>query len=87
MKDGKNLHVPLPGSLHDSLREAAKRAGKPATVLAREAIEAYLRQLNKAAIDGMISDWAREMGGSELDLDPALEEAGLEFLSEDEPGA
>ncbi len=83
MKDGKNLHVPLSGLLHGRLREAAERTGKPATVLAREAIEAYLCQLNKEAIDARLTEWALEMAGSELDLDPALEQASLEFLRED----
>ncbi len=83
MKDAKNLHVPLSGSLHGRLREAAEQTGRPATVLAREAIEAYLCQLHKESIDSRLTEWAREMAGTEFDLNPDLEEASLEFLRDD----
>jgi predicted DNA-binding protein len=80
MKNGKNLHVPLPAELHDQLREVAAQLGKPATVLAREAIERHLKGLKKQAIDAAITEWAAEFAGTELDLDSDLEAAGLEFL-------
>ena len=80
MKDAKNLHVPMPSDLHDELRKMAAQLGKPATVLAREAIERYLGQLHKQAVDAAIQDWAREVMGTQLELDPQLEAAGVEFL-------
>jgi predicted DNA-binding protein len=78
MKDAKNLHVPLPGELHSALRDAAARLGKPATTVAREAIERYVLELRKQTIDLAIEAWAIEVAGSELDLDPMLESATVE---------
>lgn len=46
--DPRNVHVPLPPDLYSGLRLEAKRAGKPATAVAREAIR---RRLEKAALD------------------------------------
>ena len=80
MRDAKNLHVPIPIALHDELRRMAAHLGKPATVVAREAIEHHLKQLRKQAVDAEITRWASEVAGSVLDLDPELEAAGLEFL-------
>ena len=80
MKNAMNLHVPMPGELHNKLRQAAARLGKPATVVVREAIEIHLRSLQKQAIDLEISDWAREMSGTDYDLDKELETASVEFL-------
>lgn len=82
MKDVKNLHVPLSVDVHGALKDAAARTGKSATALAREAIERYLRELKKQAVDAAVEAWAREMAGSEMDLDPMLGDAGLEFLRE-----
>jgi hypothetical protein len=45
----KNLHVPLPGDLYTELREEAQRTKRPATKLAREAIELWLKQRRKAS--------------------------------------
>ena len=87
MKDVKNLHVPLPGKLHSALRDAAARLGKPATTVAREAIERYVHELRKQTIDLAIEAWATEVAGSELDLDPMLEFATVEFLRETPPYA
>lgn len=80
MKDGKNLHVPLSGELHGALRDTAARLGRPATAIAREGIERYLRELRKQAVDAALEAWANEVAGSEMDLDPALESAATEFL-------
>jgi hypothetical protein len=52
----------------------------PATTLAREAIDLWLRhQLRKARHDA-IATWAQEMAGTYLDLDTNLESAGIEHL-------
>jgi len=83
MKDAKNLHVPLPPQLHEELREFATTLGKPATALAREAIERHLKRLRKEVVDATIAAWAVENAGTDVDLDPALESASLEFLAND----
>jgi len=55
---------------------AAKR---PATTLARQAIESWLRERKKAAVREAIAAYAAESAGSSADLDPALEAASLEL--------
>ncbi len=74
----KNLHVPLPESLYKRLRSEAKRVRRPATVLAREAIDSWLAEQRRASIHEAISAYAREVGGTRDDLDPDLEAAGIE---------
>jgi len=46
----RNFHVPLPEPLYRRLRDAAARAHQPATVVARNAIEAWLRQQRRAFV-------------------------------------
>ncbi len=76
----RNLHVPVPEVLHDRLRSEAARAGRPATVLAREAIEAWLEERERKAAHEAIAAYARAMAGSPADLDEHLERAGVEHL-------
>lgn len=76
----KNFQLPLPGHSYDLLRAEADRAQVPATTLAREAIDAWLRQQLRQARHDAISAFAEEMAGSEFDLDPELEAAGIEHL-------
>jgi predicted transcriptional regulator len=83
MKNAKNLHVPMPADLHGELRQVAARLGKTSTAVAREAIEDYLRRIQKQATDQAIQDWARETAGTEYDLDADLEDATVEFLLDD----
>ena len=77
----RNLHVPLQEDLYRRLREESKRSMRPATELAREALEDWLRERRKAAIHAEISAYAAECAGSLADLDPVLERAGLESLA------
>ena|SRR5688572_9208268 len=76
----KNLHLPLPESLHRRLHEEAHRAGRPATELAREAIDRWLGELRKMRVREEIARYAAEHAGSTADLDPTLEKAGIEEL-------
>ena len=78
----KNLHVPLPDELHDGLRAESKRTRRPATVLARQAIEAWLREQRKRARHEQIAAFASASAGTRLDLDPDLEQASLDHLAE-----
>jgi predicted DNA-binding protein len=77
----KNLHVPLSPGLHEQLRREAARTGKPATELAREAIEASLAERQRTALAESIAVYAAAVAGTRDDLDPALERAGVEHLS------
>ena len=77
----RNFHLPLPERTYSHLRAEAERLREPATALAREAIDLWLRQqLRQARHDG-IAAYAAEMAGSEFDLDPDLEAAGIEHLA------
>jgi len=78
----KNFHLPLPEQTYMQLRAAAERSRVPATSLAREAIDLWLRDQMRKARHEAIAAYAAEMAGTELDLDPALESAGVEHLLE-----
>jgi predicted transcriptional regulator len=79
----RNLHVPLSEPLHQRLRAEAARAGRPATTLAREAIEAWIEERRRRAIHDAIAEYAEEMAGSPADLDEVLEKASVEHLVSD----
>jgi hypothetical protein len=76
----KNLHVPLPASVHRRLREEAERSGRPATELAREAIDLWLAEVRRKEIHEEIARYATECAGTRADLDPLLEKAAMEHL-------
>jgi len=79
-KAHRNLHVPLPGTLHDRLRAVAVRSGRPATSVAREAIESWVEERERQAVHEAIATYATEMAGTAADLDEALERAALALL-------
>ncbi len=75
-----NFHLPLPPELHDQLREEAEISGQPATTVAREALRTSLALRRKHRLHTEIAAFAAEHGGSDLDLDKDLEQAGLQAL-------
>ena len=76
----KNFDVPLPERTYTGLRAEAERTGAPATTLAREAGQWWLRQQVRKARHDAIAAYATEMAGTNLDLDADLESAGIEHL-------
>lgn len=76
----KNFHLPLPEQTYNHLRAEAERTQVPATALAREAIDWWLRQQWRKARHDRIAAYAAEMAGTDLDLDSDLETAGIERL-------
>jgi hypothetical protein len=76
----KNFHLPLTEQTWAGLRAEAERAQVPATALAREAIDSWLREQAKKARHARIAAWAAEAAGTDLDLDPNLETAAAEHL-------
>jgi len=76
----RNFHLPLPGAVYDALRREADAAGRPATAVAREAIEQWLRDRQRMMVRESIAAYAARHAGTSVDLDPALESAGLEVL-------
>ena len=80
MARSRNFHVPLPDSTYMRLRDEARRQGRPATELAREAIADYLEARRRQAVHNAIADYAAGQAGR-TDLDEALEaEAARELL-------
>ncbi len=76
----KNFHLPLPEDTYRHLKAEAARAQVPATILAREAIDPWLRQQLRKARHDAIADYAAQVAGTSLDLDSDLESAGIEHL-------
>jgi hypothetical protein len=76
----KNFHLPLPEETYNHLKAEAERAQMPATILAREAIDSWLRQQLRKARHDTIAKYAAEMAGTNFDLDSDLESAGIEHL-------
>ena len=81
-KTTHNFHLPLPRETYRRLREASKRRSQPTTVLARAAIDEWLKQQEKEERDRQIAEYAREMAGTEADLNEALESAAVDHLLE-----
>ena len=77
----KNFHLPLPEQTYSALRAEAERTGVPATTLAREAVDWWLRQQYRKAKHDAIEAYAAEMAGTHLDLDADLESAAIEHLT------
>lgn len=80
----RNFHVPLPVLLYEKLRREAERLNRPATALAREAVEDFLRQRRKSALHEEISAYAAKQAGTDVDLDTDLESASVDFLLDEE---
>jgi hypothetical protein len=74
----KNFHLPLPEGVYEALRQEASQLHKPATVVAREAIEAWLQDRKRAVVREAIAVYAVQHAGTDTDLDPSLERAALE---------
>ena len=76
----KNLHVPLTEPTYLRLRTEAERAGRPATELAREAIDRWLAEQQRQLLHDAIQAYARETAGTRDDLDGGMEAAGVDHL-------
>ena len=77
----KNFHLPLSADLYAGLREAAARAGAPATDVAREAIQTWLNEDRRRQQRTELADFVEANAGSAWDLDPQWEAAGLETIA------
>jgi hypothetical protein len=77
----KNFHLPLPEPTYTLLRAEAERTQVPATALAREAIDSWLKSQARKARHDAIAAYAGEMAGTDLDLDHELESAGIIHLA------
>lgn len=76
----KNFHVPLPAEIHAQLKARAAAERTPATALAREAIEAWLKEEARRSRRDALAEYAQAMAGTSFDLDPELEAAAVAQL-------
>lgn len=79
-----NFHVPLPEDLYLMLRTEAEYSNQSATGLAREAIESWLREKRRLELYESIASYATQHAGSDVDLSPELEAAGVEHLMDED---
>ena len=83
----RNFHLPLPESLYRRLKETAERQHRPATQVAKQAVEDWLDLRGRLELHEEIARYAAQEAGSGDDLDEALVVAGLEHLQEGEEGS
>ncbi len=76
----RNFHLPLSDDVYQALRDEAAAVKQPATVIARQAIESWLRERKKVALREAIAAYAVKHAGTSADLDTEIEAAGLETL-------
>lgn len=76
----RNFHLPLPDYLYDELRSVAAREQVPATTVARQALEDWLRQKRRNEIHEELTAYATKHAGTPADLDVDLERAAVEVL-------
>ena len=74
----RNFHVPLPAKTYDRLRDEAERRRRPATQLAREAVESWLAEQERLALHQEIAAYAAGHAGTIEDLDEDLADAAQE---------
>ena len=81
-----SVHLPLAEDLHQGLRRASKELGRPVTELVREALVAWLAELERQRVREEIESYARANAGTIYDLDPVWEDASNEaFLAAEGP--
>jgi protein-disulfide isomerase len=78
----RNFHLPLPEDIYADLHDEAQRSNRPATSVARQAIQSWLHLRRKIARREAIAAFAAEQAGAALDLDVELEAASIEHLFE-----
>ena len=79
----QNFHVPLSIDVYERLKLEAEHLQRPATELARVAIEAALQKLEAARVHQEIKAYALAMGGTEVDIDPVLQASNWDGFSKD----
>jgi predicted DNA-binding protein len=86
IKSSHNFHLPLPEPVYQRLKSAAKKQHKPATQLAKQALEQWLDEQERLSLHEEIAAYAASIAGAADDLDKDLEAASLEHLAASESG-
>jgi len=76
----RNFHLPLPEDIYNDLRTESRRTKQPATRIARQAIENWLKNRRRAELHASIASYAEKHAGSDADIDEDLEEIATEHL-------
>lgn len=79
-KTTRKIDVHLDERLYQRLRAESERTGRPATRIAREAIDRYLEDARKTAVHQAIASYAVSCAGTQADLDSSLEASAVEHL-------
>jgi predicted DNA-binding protein len=77
----QNFHVPLPIETYERLRLEAQHANRPATELARVAIERALQELEDERVYKTLRAYAEAMCGTSDDIDPEWQAASMEIFA------
>jgi len=76
----RNFHLPLPEDIYNDLRTESRRTKQPATRIARQAIENWLKARRRAELHASVANYAKKHAGSDADIDEAMEEMAAEHL-------
>ena len=76
----RSFRLPLPDDVHEALRREATADQRPATELARDALTGWLQARQRERVAKEIRGFALDFAGTELDIDPEFEQAGVEHL-------
>ena len=76
----RSFRLPLPDDVHEALRREATADHRPATELARDTLTGCLQASQRERVAKEIRRFALDFAGTELDIDPELEQAGVEHL-------
>ncbi len=80
VRTNRNLHVPLPDPIYQRLRIEAQRSKRPATEIARTAIDIWLAQQERIFLHESVAEYARNTADTPADLDEYMESAGIDSL-------
>jgi hypothetical protein len=76
----KKLSLPMPPELHEAIFAESRTLGLPVTRIVRSALEDWLSRRRRVRLEEEIYQFAMAHGGTEIDLDPQLEQAATEEL-------
>ena len=80
----QNFHVPLPVKVYAQLRKLSRKQKKPATYLVRLAVEKLLEESQKQLVFESVQAYAQKHAGTDADLDPEMEAASAQHVSEED---
>ena len=83
----RNFHLPLPDETYRLIRLEAERRQRSVTALVREVLHEWLERQRVQALHAAIASYAAKNAGTSVDLDAALEAAGVEAITSGLPNS